>query len=709
MVKSDRRLANLSMANILKTVSFGAALLAAPNAAATPSIDRMGEADTPVRCSLPSAQETAGPKRAIRSLDLVRLRDFGSTLLSGQPAILSPDKRTVALQLRQASPETNSYCTAIVLVSSSGNTPPVVLDDAGVIEGTTFYKYGISGLPLGSPKISLIRWNEESSALAYTKSRGGMTEVWIAHLSGGKPRRVFTSDTDVTALSWVNGGRSLALSREAGRSQAREELKQEGLAGFHYDERIWPLVSAIPYPRHDGEKEALSIDLETGENRPSSSAEALQLDAPARNGIRGARAFARSSDGRLAWAIAAQPKARRQPSLLHAETSKGETTCPLSLCGNVTDLWWFGTSIVFARREGPADARTAFYIWKPGDARLRLILTTDDAMFGCQQLEADLLCARETATRPRHLVRLAIPSGKLGVVFDPNPEVAGIRLGAVRRVTVKNAFGLDAYADVVLPPGHVTGERLPLVIVQYESRGFLRGGTADEYPIQMLAAQGMAVLSFNRPPRVAEADPTTDEFEYLRLNFGDWIDYKNMLSSLDGLIDRLIAEGIVDPKRIGITGQSDGATLASYALINSRHRFAAAALSTCCRDPSIMTNLGPAFQAWYRKIGFPSPAGPEDDFWKQGSLGLNPGLPSTPMLIQSAEFEFRMALPTIETLRSRGWPVEMYIFPNEGHVKIQPAHRLAVYERSVDWFVKWFDHASSRPASRLAQQPASEP
>src|SRR3546814_4567827 len=39
----------------------------------------------------------------------------------------------------------------------------------------------------------------------------------------------------------------------------------------------------------------------------------------------------------------------------------------------------------------------------------------------------------------------------------------------------------------------------PLVVVQYDTRGFLRGGTGDEYPIQALAASGFAVLSVSRP------------------------------------------------------------------------------------------------------------------------------------------------------------------------------------------------------------------
>lgn len=34
-------------------------------------------------------------------------------------------------------------------------------------------------------------------------------------------------------------------------------------------------------------------------------------------------------------------------------------------------------------------------------------------------------------------------------------------------------------------------------------------------------------------------------------------------------------------------------------------------------------------------------------------------------------------------------PAELYAFPDEAHIKLQPRHRLAVYERNLDWFRYW--------------------
>src|SRR3546814_13128841 len=62
-----------------------------------------------------------------------------------------------------------------------------------------------------------------------------------------------------------------------------------------------------------------------------------------------------------------------------------------------------------------------------------------------------------------------------------------------------NRFGLQAIGDLVIPDPSRPSKPYPLVVVQYDTRGFLRGGTGDEYPIQALAASGFAVLSVSRP------------------------------------------------------------------------------------------------------------------------------------------------------------------------------------------------------------------
>lgn len=56
-----------------------------------------------------------------------------------------------------------------------------------------------------------------------------------------------------------------------------------------------------------------------------------------------------------------------------------------------------------------------------------------------------------------------------------------------------------------------------------------------------------------------------------------------------------------------------------------------------------------------------------------------------------ADSEYLLTLPTFTALREAGAPVDLYVFPDEFHAKWQPAHRLAVWERTLRWFGFWFD------------------
>ena len=71
------------------------------------------------------------------------------------------------------------------------------------------------------------------------------------------------------------------------------------------------------------------------------------------------------------------------------------------------------------------------------------------------------------------------------------------------------------------------------------------------------------------------------------------------------------------------------------------------------------------------------------------SATLNAGRIHTPLLMNTPDSEYINALPLYTALRDRHKPVEMWVYPDEYHEKIQPQHRYSVYERNVDWFKFW--------------------
>jgi len=375
-------------------------------------------------------------------------------------------------------------------------------------------------------------------------------------------------------------------------------------------------------------------------------------------------------------------------------------TCAYAACRqSISQIWWSRRGALrFMRREGWDHEATAIYEWQPGKGRPRRLFVTNDLLASCIPADDGVICLREGSIRPRHIARIALPSGQETTIFDPNPEFRSLQLGKVERLHWRNANGFDVFGDLVLPAGYQPGKRYPLIVVQYESRGFLRGGTGDDYPIQLFAAHGFAVLSFDRPVDYGTTVGAKTLAEAQWANDKDFADRRSVQSALASGIRLLETRGIVDPARIGITGLSDGASTGQYALINSG-LFTAAAFSSCCWDSSLAISVGPGAMPTFADR-YPSVLSDDDPVWAPVSIARNASRLDVPMLFQISDGELLSALTGYTALRDHHQPADMYVYPGEYHVKWQPAHRLAIYRRSLAWFQFWLGSDGPIDASR---------
>src|SRR3546814_455755 len=145
----------------------------------------------------------------------------------------------------------------------------------------------------------------------------------------------------------------------------------------------------------------------------------------------------------------------------------------------------------------------------------------------------------------------------------------------------------------------------------------------------------------------------------------------------------------IDRDHIAITGLSDGASAATYALIHSKI-FSLAFLSTCCDDPQItLTSIGPRYEQIMGRRGYPKDWTDPKSEWSRVSLAMNASRICSRIIIQAADREARMALYSIAALKRANVDVEMFIFPDEHHIKWQPAHREAIYSRTLQELTRW--------------------
>ncbi|WP_278983857.1 Atxe2 family lasso peptide isopeptidase [Sphingobium yanoikuyae] len=618
--------------------------------------------------------------RALTARDLVGLRDIGP-VGEDNPAShvmsISPDRRWVAFQLRQADPDANDYCIGMAVLALDGSQEARFVDVGGDL---ILAPDGVETEPataIGIPATITPRWSPDNRWFAFLKRVDGVTRVWRADLEGRRSLPISPEGVNVSDFRIVDARRVIIKV-----SSLPEAVDDESRTGFHYDERFVPMRSSIPILARN-EARYWAVNIVTGVQQHASGADiSLFRSQPIP-----------ITTSKRQCMLSRSPKAEGIFAATKLEMTCGHerVVCDKSTCEkSYGPLWTAGSKVRFMRREGWAQMTTAVYEWSPETGRVQRLYATNAMLADCQpRSPGEILCLREMSLRPRHLIALQLPSGRIREIADPNPEFAHLTVGTVERMRLTSNIGIPAFADVVLPVNYRLGQHYPLIVVQYQSRGFLRGGIGDEFPIQLFANNGFFVLSVQRPQPAGSLGTPKDAIDLDRLNLIDFADRRNVLSVIEQGVDALVARGVVNPGQVGITGLSDGSSTVQFAALNSS-RFTAGIASGCCWEPGQTAWLGPAFSTRLAAIGWPDISVDAPSFWKRMSLTRNAKDVRFPLLFSATDDEFRIAVASFTALREAGKPTDLFVFPGEFHIKWQPAHRLAAYERSLDWFMFWF-------------------
>ena len=562
--------------------------------------------DVPVRAACehpPQSPSLADHKRPVTLRDLATLADIGSPDPSAfggpSPLAVSPDARNVAFIVTRGDPDTNRVCLRLMVIALDGRSKAIELNSGGdLILATGAYRG--SRVVTGMPATIVPQWSLDGRKIAWLRRDLGATRVWLANVAEQSASPVTPAEVDVERFSWGPDGRQIQFATRASAYDAQEMRK-----GFHYDDRFVPTRGALPQPSAEMIEEIWAA--------PADGGAAVRLDARERQ--------LDNSSADEKGGLDSHPDKPLQPPHLWGRDGSGmrieclADTCAGAVIGMFPDL--ARQELHYLRREGWAREITAMYRWRiaPGEGPHRLWQTTD-ALNGCVRTGKQLVCLAEDSTTPRRVVTIDQASGRSRDIYDPNPDFIGVKLDKVIRLRWRNNCGLEAWGDLVVPRGTPPLYGWPLVVVQYHSQGFLRGGTGDEYPIFAMAARGYAVLSLEQPPIVATTAKTIRSFEAANaFDTRDWAERHSLLSSIQTGLAATMANVPIDPARIAITGLSDGATSAAFALLNT-DLFAAAAMSTCCMEPwSAMVAGGPAYAAYMRRLGYPASIDPDPAFW----------------------------------------------------------------------------------------------
>jgi acylaminoacyl-peptidase len=212
-------------------------------------------------------------------------------------------------------------------------------------------------------------------------------------------------------------------------------------------------------------------------------------------------------------------------------------------------------------------------------------------------------------------------------------------------------------------------------------------GWAPMLEFQLLAASGMGVYYSN--PRGSEGYGRA----FNEANIRDW--GPGPMRDVIAGIDSLVADGLADPERLGLTGGSYGGYLTNWMIAHDQ-RFAAA---MTCRSVSDLWTLfltGDLSSGFWPTLEFR--AAPWDDpaYYREASPIAYADRIRTPLLIQHSEKDIRTTVGQAEqlftVLRSRRRAVRLLRVPEETHELTRsgtPFRRAENLKVVRDWFAHY--------------------
>lgn len=285
-----------------------------------------------------------------------------------------------------------------------------------------------------------------------------------------------------------------------------------------------------------------------------------------------------------------------------------------------------------------------------------------------------------------------------------NPQLDQLTLAPIREVQWDTSTGYHAAGLLFLPPDYDPHKIYPMVIHSYGASAnfFCDSGVNHEpsFDPQPLANVGIMYLIHTYPVGSSKAD----EYRHYPKGYPGQLAEPAFNADLwDSAVEKFAADGLIDPKKVGIIGFSHSGWLTQFALTHGRTQYAAATLAD-----NLQNSLG---EYWLvhsdgnlsssdAMFGGP-PYGESLENWLKYSISFNIPRIHAPLLMEamgygehyddtqkppvnlSARFEVFTGLSHLHR------PVELYYYPLESHQPDDPLARLGSLERNLDWYRFW--------------------
>lgn len=290
-----------------------------------------------------------------------------------------------------------------------------------------------------------------------------------------------------------------------------------------------------------------------------------------------------------------------------------------------------------------------------------------------------------TSTRRPSELYYRAPGGGVPVALtDYNAAIAALPLGDSETVTYRAQNGMATEAILTKPADFDARRKYPLVL---EIHGGPTSSSSRSFDrlAQLMAARGWLVL-----------EPNYRGSDNHGLAFQSAVRYDpedGPAQDILAAVNAVAARGVVDPKRLAVSGWSYGGIMTAW-LVTHDHRWAAAVSGASVddwrTDYSIADDLDADVALAHDSPWRPGQA-PE---WERISAVNYAANVTTPLLILSDTGDNRDPIATsyefYHALKDNGKDVTFIAYPVAGHFPRDPDRSLDVYERWVEYIAKHF-------------------
>jgi len=579
----------------------------------------------------------------------------------------------------------------------------------------------------GKVNVGGAQWTPDGKAIAFLGTRGDDEHraLYVLPIDGGEARRAIALDEDITAAVFSPDGEQVALLAKEPLPKQQQEYRDKGFDREIYEEDLRP--TKVWIAPADGSQPPRPLDLPGSASVVRWSPDGRRLavvlaptplvdDGYMFRRIRivdadTGRVIQRVENPGKLGQIEFSPNGKRLAIIsgenIHDPSAGRLMVTDVPGDGKLRDLmpdyeahvgslaWKNDNTILWVAAEGTATSVGTVNL----EGRRQVRIEASGPILGRLSLSDDGSRAALVGHAPEHppeVFLLAEGDRQAKRLTDSNPWLADVRFAAQEVVAWKARDGLDLEGVLVYPLNYEKGQRYPLILS-------VHGGPESHVPNGWVTA-------YSRPGQVAAARSFAVFYPNYRGSTGRGVAFSKMgqadaagkeFDDLVDAVDHLVATGLVDGDKVGITGGSYGGYASAWGATYYSDRFAASVMFVGISDNVSKVGTTDIPEEMYL-VHHRKRLWDDWDYFLNRSPIRHVEKNRTPTLILHGKSDPRVhpsqSMELHRHLKTLGQaPVRLVFYPGEGHGNRRAAARFDYNLRMLRWMEHYLQGPGGDP------------